>query len=84
MKAKINFLIVILALLLVGLVVYWKIAANNVKKQGVAPVASHQEATTTSDSAALGAQVYEQSQNPVNDGIPNTNPLENTYKNPFE
>ena len=87
MKPK-YIVIVALFLLAFGLV-FWKLRAD---RQNQKPAEFTPKKDQTEPAASLGAEVYEKTQNPVKDEVPrtnpfkdtSTNPIEQSYKNPFD
>lgn len=92
-KLSISIIIVVIIILLAAGIWYWQ--SKKVSPQ--APVSStvySQEKTT----GGLGGNIYEKSQNPISDKLPETNPFggnvnpfgsqtnpyKDTYKNPFK
>jgi len=83
MKPK--YIAILVLLLLAAGVVFWYEKIHQPKPQVFAPKEQQPAAQS------LGAQVYEQQQNPVQGQIPSSNPFDNssnpisnTYKNPFQ
>ncbi len=76
-REKVILVGIVIALIAGGLVWYLKYYEKPVSADNIAPAAT------------LGGQIYEQANNPIQDKLPNTvapvsNPIENTYKNPFQ
>ncbi len=88
-KTKIILSLAIIAILLGGFF-YWQ--SLQTKKLLQAPAANVKPSPAAGASQSLGAQVYEQSQNPVKDQVPennafknsSANPVSQSYKNPFQ
>ena len=81
MKSKIIAIVVVL-LLALGVVLYLQ---RGKKETSPSPQNQAKDVQAPApNEAGLGAQVYEKSQNPVKDEVPETNPFKEEYKNPFE
>ena len=85
MKPK--FIAIIVLIFLAAGLVFWKI---QIDKKNYRPEVFSPKTETPPES--LGSELYEKTQNPVQDAVPETNPfketgsnpLEESYKNPFE
>lgn len=77
MKPK-YIVILVLVLLAAGLV-FWYWQKNQPKPAVFAPNNSQLQT-----GQGLGAQVYQQQQNPVKNQVPDPNPINNSYTNPFQ
>jgi len=82
MKSKVIAIIVVVLLLVAGAVLY--LQRNKKETPPVPQNQAKDEQAPAPNEAGLGAQVYEKSQNPVKDEVPETNPFKEEYKNPFE
>lgn len=81
--------VIIVALLIAG-IVYWFFIADKTPRT---PSPNENQAVQPSPQGtaqSLGGEIYEQAQNPLQDKLPSTNPvqnvnpIENVYTNPFE
>ena len=90
-----TFIYISLTLILLGIATIMLITFGTAKAPAPEVLVSNsiqpiQPATSPTDSidGSLGAQIFQNSQNPIADKVPtvtpNTNPIKDVYKNPFE
>lgn len=89
MKSK--YIVIIVLALVAAALVYWYIQRQKASQKPAVYVAPKtNQAATQQPAQSLGAQVYQQQQNPVSGQVPTTNPFKQTanpidqsYTNPF-
>ena len=93
MANKQNLIILIAVVVVLAISAFWYVGMRNAPAPGTPaqPVAApppEPAAAATTTPPSLGEKIYEQSQNPIEDKVPTTNPvvnpIEGAYKNPFQ
>ncbi len=93
MANKQKLIIVIAVVLVVAIIIYWYVDLRNpasvpVAQPPAAPPAAPPPPPAATTTPGLGGTIYNQSQNPIQDKVPTTNPavnpIEGAYKNPFQ
>ena len=89
MANKQKLIILIAVVIVLAIAVFWYISLRNAPTV-TAPTepAAAPPAPAVTSPPSLGTKIYEQSQNPIEDKVPEpnsptVNPIEGTYKNPF-
>ncbi len=82
-------LLVIVVLVLVAVVWYLKFYQAPPKSLPITTPSASLNPAITSPTSTLGGQIYQQTQNPIQNKLPGTvapvpNPLQKVYKNPFD